>query len=393
MIEGAINGMDRQTDRQTDLINKIRQVKFFSITDDETHKIIHLCGLKLKMKNSKKKLNKIINIAIKDAFNNVTEEYLHKHNQYYVSSTRALHELFIKYLEKNDINKEYTDLISNLDDKSIKLVSRALNVLERCGKNSGFATCYVSDEEKIQREEVKQLKEHVVRLNDNAYMLDKYTLPVNEFHPEVFYSEYGLDECSNIDRTKCIIDAGAWIGDSSLVLAKYTDDKVYAFEPFKSSYDLLNKTAELNKLQDKIIPVNKGISNVDDKITINIAARPNNCTLINYDVVDNTTMTISQEKIDVTSIDNFVKEHNLSVGVIKSDIEGAEPLLLEGARETISTQRPVLIISIYHTPEDFFKIKPMLESWNLDYTFKIRKLHPNCFITDLVLICEPKNNN
>ena len=30
-------------------------------------------------------------------------------------------------------------------------------------------------------------------------------------------------------RKGCIIDAGAFIGDSSVILAQYTDNKVYAF--------------------------------------------------------------------------------------------------------------------------------------------------------------------
>jgi hypothetical protein len=78
--------------------------------------------------------------------------------------------------------------------------------------------------------------------------------------------------------------------------------------------------------------------------------------------------------IKVTSIDNFAKD--MDIGLIKLDIEGAESEVIEGALETIKKHKPLLIISIYHTPKDFFEIKPILENLNLGYKFMIRHLLP-----------------
>jgi hypothetical protein len=36
-----------------------------------------------------------------------------------------------------------------------------------------------------------------------------------------------------------------------------------------------------------------------------------------------------------------------------------------GAEKTIKKDKPILLISVYHTGKDFFEIKPLLESWNL----------------------------
>lgn len=51
--------------------------------------------------------------------------------------------------------------------------------------------------------------------------------------------------------------------------------------------------------------------------------------------------------------------------------------LLRGALETIKTQRPALLISIYHSVEHYFDIKPFLEDFsnkhNLGYKFQIYK--------------------
>lgn len=49
--------------------------------------------------------------------------------------------------------------------------------------------------------------------------------------------------------------------------------------------------------------------------------------------------------------------------------------------------RPTLLISIYHSPDDFFNIKPMLDSRNLGCKFKIRR-YPLSLINETLLIAE-----
>ena len=76
------------------------------------------------------------------------------------------------------------------------------------------------------------------------------------------------------------------------------------------------------------------------------------------------------------------------MGLIKVDVEGGEQLLIKGAKNTICSQKPILIISIYHSPEDFFYIKPEIESWNLGYGFTIHKQLNTSIIRETVLIAQ-----
>ena len=46
------------------------------------------------------------------------------------------------------------------------------------------------------------------------------------------------------------------------------------------------------------------------------------------------------------------------------------------------------MISIYHNYDDFFNIKPLIESWNLGYKFKIIKPKIDCLILETVLLAE-----
>ena len=61
---------------------------------------------------------------------------------------------------------------------------------------------------------------------------------------------------------------------------------------------------------------------------------------------------------------------------------------LKGAKETIKAQKPAMLISIYHQPSDYFGIKPLIESWNLGYVFKIHKGVDLSLTTETALFCE-----
>ena len=62
-----------------------------------------------------------------------------------------------------------------------------------------------------------------------------------------------------------------------------------------------------------------------------------------------------------------------------------------GGVNTIITQRPVLLISIYHNIDDFFEIKPWLQNMNLGYSFKIiRPILNYSFFNETMLLAEPK---
>lgn len=56
---------------------------------------------------------------------------------------------------------------------------------------------------------------------------------------------------------------------------------------------------------------------------------------------------VETEEIELVTLDSYVKEHNLKIGLIKVDIEGFEMEFLKGAKETICTQKPTMILSIY----------------------------------------------
>lgn len=186
-------------------------------------------------------------------------------------------------------------------------------------------------------------------------------------------------------KNKDIIDAGAFTGDTSLPLSKITNKNVYAFEPFEDSFRLLEKNIASNDI-DNIVPIKKSLGNINGERTLflsgsNVQGITSDSSIRNYD---------AELIVEETTLDKYVEDNGLDVGLITVDVEGAEMDLLEGAINTIKTQRPILHISIYHKISDYFGIIPWIANLNLDYEFKIVKEQPWSFIVDTVVQCRPK---
>lgn len=92
--------------------------------------------------------------------------------------------------------------------------------------------------------------------------------------------------------------------------------------------------------------------------------------------------------MNVVTLDSYVEENGIEVGLIKTDLEGFEQSFLKGAMNTIKKYKPTLMISIYHSAQDYFQIKPMIESLNLGYKFSLFKADDGYLIAGTLLICQ-----
>lgn len=277
-------------------------------------------------------------------------------------------ELFVKYAKE-----KYENLIRGLDKKSIKKIDRVIKDSFRFFNNSIFLKI------KLILLIIKNAPFYLsIREEDGVYSYKNYKL-ANKMQDTVFLYKQGLDEVKDLSilKNKDIIDAG----DSAIIFSPLTNKKVYSFEPVSSTYNLLLKTISLNN-STNIVPVNMGLGAKEELSNIELDSKIGQNSICQKEEGSLT------EEIKMTSIDNFVTENKLIVGLIKTDVEGFEQELLKGARKTIETQKPILLISIYHNASDFFDIKPMIESWNLGYKFKIFKVTNHDIIKETMLIAE-----
>lgn len=154
-----------------------------------------------------------------------------------------------------------------------------------------------------------------------------------------------------------VIDAGAWVGDFGAYSAS-RGALAYCFEPASVMYGLLCETAKLN--ENKIVPIKLALGDEDSVGFISGGDGGASSAKISSDKMG--------EEIWVTTLDSFVKEHNLErVDFIKSDIEGFERNLLMGARETLRKFAPKLAICTYHLPDDPIVLAQIIKEANPNY--------------------------
>ncbi|MDR1485195.1 MAG: FkbM family methyltransferase [Planctomycetaceae bacterium] len=200
---------------------------------------------------------------------------------------------------------------------------------------------------------------------------------------------YFPPEAQKLIVNKDVIDGGGFAGDTALIFADLQTRNVHAFEPNPDTIEEMKKVIDKNRkiLGDnasKIVPVPFALGSTNG-----------NMKLYSYGGCDTATTvhgykSAKEYNVPVTSIDDYVQENSLNIGLIKLDVEGAESGVIEGAINTIKTQKPLLIISIYHTPKDFFGIRPRLENLNLGYRFLIRHISTKLATAEITLLGYPE---
>ena len=303
----------------------------------------------------------------------------------------AMAKLFSDAMSREDSAQRFNALISGLDNESKNTVSDIIHRMEVISDGNKALRDIFSQREQDEFVRMNdEFKSKIVKLNDNLYYYNGYYLPVNQFDSSVFYSKYAIDELTTLDsvRNKDIIDAGGYVGDTALLFSSYTDKSMHVFEASPSNMDIIRETIRLNQLEN-IVPVSKALGEKSGTATFSLGER-NSCNSLverpgyNYP---------NHIEVPVITLDDYVRENNLEVGLIKVDIEGGEQLLLKGAVETIRTQHPILLISIYHSANDFFEIKPMIEKMCDKYTFRIIKPANSAIVIETILLAEVRDES
>lgn len=155
-----------------------------------------------------------------------------------------------------------------------------------------------------------------------------------------------------------IIDVGANYGPYSFFLSKlYPESKIFAFEPATRSYLIFKKIIKRFNLKN-VIPIKKGLGSKEE---IKEIVMPLQYTILAY-VSDKKTRKNSQdkvEKIEITTLDNFVKRNKIQkVDFIKCDVEGFELNVFRGAKKTIRKFKPILLIEIEERHTKKYGINP-----------------------------------
>jgi FkbM family methyltransferase len=151
----------------------------------------------------------------------------------------------------------------------------------------------------------------------------------NDFQFANYYYEWGVKKFI-LDRKNefsVFIDAGACIGDYSILMAKL-GKRCFAFELVADNAKILIKNVKLNDLEDKIKLFPYGLGDADYSASFTLDPINTGASRINR--VKNS----EKEKAEIRKLDTLMKEmaiDNHEHIFIKLDVEGMEPEAIRGA--------------------------------------------------------------
>jgi FkbM family methyltransferase len=264
---------------------------------------------------------------------------------------------FHKYMETNHPNIDA--LTNDFDQGSKDEYNQFFSDLEYMKNHTAFESVqyFIGDKGKI-----------LSYIDISESLKNQYYLPVEvPGDVSVFKHKHGLKyiplSVLNSLQNKDFLDCGAYFGDSALMFAKdFHPNKIYSFEPNLENYRNLLETIKYHNLKN-VIPISKCVGEKCGEVNF-----------YNMGPLSYVPEAEGDSVMEMTTIDEFVTERKLDVGVIKIDIEGYEMEVLEGAKETIVDQKPVLLLGIYHNPKEFFEAKQFVQELMPKYNFKFKIL-------------------
>lgn len=266
------------------------------------------------------------------------------------------------FAQFNPQDPRIADLLSHLPLPSYRCVINILKQTEQLFSASAQQiteglSIYSAQECPFIEDLQRSFTPYILHINPTYHQYQHYILPTDQFSSLLFYFNYGLSELSQLPSVqgKTIIDIGSTAGDSALIFQQLHPSAVYLFEDDPIQTALIHQTLTLNQI------MNTYIMNPAD-------------TAAASDTID--------AYIEAAHIDH--------IGLLKINLSTSIIPVLQGASNTLSLYKPILIIHIDHDWNDFLEIKPFIESLHLGYQCQIYKPLNGYIVKDTILIAEIK---
>ncbi len=254
----------------------------------------------------------------------------------------------------------------------------------------------------------------------------KMYVNVNDKDPSMrkTFQDYALNRIHEENTTKLfkqtvkegniVVDLGANIGYFTLLAASLVGEKgkVYAFEPEPRNYNYLAKNIELNSYNN-VFAIQKAVSDKNAKTKLYICPYDTgHHTIKQYEGIRDYKpefLTKEEKFIEIETIilDDFFKDKEQLIDVIKMDVEGAEMLALSGMDKIIKQSKnlkmfieffPLLIRKMGSSPEEF--IRKLLEDYRFlifvigeDYYARNKELLRINKVDELMALCKDEKDH
>ena len=191
---------------------------------------------------------------------------------------------------------------------------------------------------------MSSVKELEVDIGGKKYIItsdDDYLEHIKDgFEPEMVTLFRSLANGSEV-----ILDIGANIGCTAILFGELSK-KVYAFEPSQTPFTFLDKNISSSGHKN-VYPLNMGLGVEPGETTLTFAPSNRSGGFVSNQTQASAGHTI--EKIIIRQLDEVVTSMNLQhIDFIKIDVEGFEGHVLRGGKQTLSSNRPVVVLELNH---------------------------------------------
>jgi FkbM family methyltransferase len=201
------------------------------------------------------------------------------------------------------------------------------------------------------REVIRKVNNYPMILNFDEEGLSKHLM---------IHREREVAETETVKRIvkpgMCILEIGANVGYYTILMGKLVGKggKIYAYEPYPSSVDILTRNVKLNNLTDIVQVHNLAVSNENAIQKLYLGRASNVHSLINYKTDDNDADYIEIKTRDIREI---MVSASRKFDLIRMDIEGHERELFNRLSNDIKAFLPARI---------FFEVHPLGTSYLYD---------------------------
>ncbi len=176
--------------------------------------------------------------------------------------------------------------------------------------------------------------------------------------------DYVAENLKEKAQAMCLFDVGANVGGYSLLLKdKFIDEKIYAFEPSKKTFERLKFNF---KNEPNVIPVNYGLSNINGEVILYYNTELSEGASLYKRKWDNYGVDLDkEEKVNVITLDKFCKDNSIEeIDFLKMDAEGNELKILKGAKEMLENKK-IRFIQFEFGGCNIDSKTPFRDFWNL----------------------------
>lgn len=173
-----------------------------------------------------------------------------------------------------------------------------------------------------------------------------------------------------IDKTKNIIDLGAWIGDNSIPWAKNIKGMIYAIDPSSENIEFINSTSAINNIKN-ITTLQYAVSNTNEVLSTN--DNIHHCSF----VYGNTGVN-GIHKLNAISLDYLYENKVIeNISYIHLDVEGMEYKILQGCTNILDKYKPIISFEQHLELDDYNLILTFLKNKNY-VVFLVDEILPGC---------------